>query len=136
MKSGTMGPASRAALWGGRIASGLVVLFLLADSAGKLLEVGPVLEGFVELGYRTNVSQGIGIVILLCAVLYAWPRTAVLGAILTTGLLGGAIASHVRVGDPLFTHVLFGVYVGALAWGGLFLRDPRLRALMPLSKGA
>ena len=128
-------PPSRAALWTGRVASGLVVLFLLADSVGKLLEVGPVLEGFVQLGYRTGVSQGIGAVVLACGVLYAWPRTAVLGAVLTTGLLGGAIASHVRVGDPLLTHVMFGVYVGVLAWGGLFLREPRLRALIPLRTG-
>ena len=136
MQARTVEAPSGAALWTGRIASGLVVLFLLMDSLGKLLEVGPVLEGFVQLGYRTSVSQGIGAVVLLCGALYAWPRTAVLGAILLTGLLGGAIASHVRIGDPLFTHVLFGVYVGVLAWGGLFLREPRLRALIPLARGA
>ena len=70
---------------------------------------------------------------LACVVLYAWPRTAVLGAILMTGLLGGAIATHLRVGSPTFSHLLFGLYLGLLAWGGLYLRDPRLRALMPLS---
>jgi hypothetical protein len=75
--------------------------------------------------------RGLGLLLLLCTALYAWPRTAVLGAILLTGYLGGAVASHVRLGNPLFTHILFGVYLGIFAWGGLFLRDARLRALLP-----
>jgi hypothetical protein len=121
-------------VWGGRIASGLVVLFLLFDGVIKLMEIGPVMESFVQLGYPTSLARGIGIIVLVCAVLYAIPRTAVLGAILLTGLLGGAVASHVRLGDPLFSHVLFGVYLGVLAWGGLWLRDERMRAIVPVRR--
>jgi hypothetical protein len=117
--------------WTGRIASALVVLFLTLDGVGKLLQIAPVVEASAQLGYPNSLTRGIGIVVLTCAVLYAIPRTAVLGAILLTGLLGGAIASHLRIGSPLFTHVLFGAYVGVLAWGGLWLRDERLRTLVP-----
>lgn len=86
-----------------------------------------------QLGYPANVSlaRGLGILTLVCTVLYAIPRTSVLGAILLTGLLGGAIATHLRVGSPLFTHLLFGVYLGLMVWGALYLRDDRLRALIP-----
>jgi len=86
---------------------------------------------FAQLGYPDTLARCIGVIVLACAVLYAIPRTAVLGAILTTGLLGGAISSHLRLGDPIFTHTLFGVYLGLLAWGGLYLRDERLRSLLP-----
>jgi hypothetical protein len=89
-------------------------------------------EGTTELGYPESVVVGIGIIELVCLVVYLIPRTTVLGAVLLTGYLGGAIASHVRIGSPLFTHVLFPIYVAALIWGGLFLREGRLRALIPL----
>jgi hypothetical protein len=126
-------PVSSAALWTGRVMSALVVLFLIFDATIKLIPIQPVIDSMNELGYPATVglARGIGIVTAICIVLYVWPRTAVLGAILMTGLFGGAIASHLRIGSPVFSHLLFGVYLGLLAWGGLWLRDPRVRALMP-----
>jgi DoxX-like family len=127
-------PVSRGRLWTGRIMSALPALFLFVDSVGKLVKPAPVVEGTVQLGYPESVLLGLGIVLLTCTVLYVIPRTAVFGAILLTGYLGGAIATHVRVGSPLFSHTLFPVYVALLIWGGLYLRDDRLRALMPLRR--
>ncbi|HEY3916942.1 MAG TPA: DoxX family protein [Stellaceae bacterium] len=124
--------APKAALWTGRILTGIVVLFLALDSGIKLLQLPAVREAMAPLGYPAELGLVIGVIEAICLVLYAVPRTAVLGAILLTGLLGGSAAAHLRVGDPLFTHVLFGVYVGILAWGGLYLRDEKLRALIPL----
>jgi hypothetical protein len=117
----------------GLVMSGLVIAFMLLDSGMKLAALDVVIQTTAALGYPASASfmRGLGLLLLLCTALYAWPRTAVLGAILLTGYLGGAIASHARIGSPLFTHVLFGVYIGMFAWGGLFLRDPRLRALLP-----
>jgi len=125
-------PVSNKILWTGRIMSALPVLLLLFSGVMKLVRPAPVVEGFVHLGYPAGLALGLGIVELACAVVYVIPRTAVLGAILLTGYLGGAVATHVRVGDPLFTHAFFPIYVGVLVWGGLFLRDDRLRALIPL----
>lgn len=122
---------SKTMLWTGRVMSAIVVLFLLFDSIMKLIKVAPVTEAFAQLGYPDSLARGIGVIVLVCVVLYAIPRTAMLGAILTTGLLGGAITSHLRLGDPIFTHTLFGVYLGLLAWGGLYFRDERLRSLLP-----
>ena len=116
----------------GRIMSALPVLFLLLDGAMKLVKPAPIVSGTIELGYPQAVIVPLGVILLACTVLYAIPRTAVLGAILLTGYLGGAVATHVRVGHPLFSHTLFPVYVGALIWGGLLLRDERLRAMFPL----
>ena len=121
-------------LWAGRIMTALPVLFLLMDGIMKLMKPQPVVKATVELGYPEGVIIGLGIVLLVCVILYVVPRTAVLGAILLTGYLGGAIATHVRVGNPLFSHVLFPVYLGALIWGGLFLRDRRLREFIPLRR--
>ena len=121
-------------LWAGRIISSLVVLFLLFDSAIKLMKLPPAVEGTILLGYPESLVFGIGIVELVCILVYVIPRTSVLGAILLTGYLGGAVATNLRVGNPLFSHVLFPIYVGVLVWGGLFLRDHRLRALIPLRK--
>jgi hypothetical protein len=118
--------------WTGRVLSLVVVLFLLFDGIIKLLGIQPVVDAFQQLGYPIQTAPAIGCLALCCAVLYAIPRTAVLGAILLTGLLGGAIASHVRVNDPLFSHTLFGVYLGLMAWAGLWLRDGRLRAMIPV----
>jgi hypothetical protein len=125
-----------AALWTGRITSGLVILFLLMDGAIKMVPIQPVIDSLKELGYPANESFArlLGIIVLAGAALYAWPRTAILGAILLTGLFGGAIASHLRLGDPLFSHTLFGVYLGVLMWGGLWLRDPAVRMLLPLRR--
>ena len=124
---------SNKALWTGRIISGLVVLFLLVDAGFKLIRPlpAPAVEAFGKLGYPVESAAGIGILLLSCVALYLIPRTSVLGAILLTGYLGGAVASHLRVGDPWFSHVLFPVYIGLFIWGGLYLRENRLRALVP-----
>jgi hypothetical protein len=123
--------ATKKMLWAGRILSGLPALFLLFDAVMKLVMPAPVVEATVELGYAESVIVGLGIVLLACTVLYLVPRTAVLGAILLTGYLGGAVATHVRVGDGPFP-VIFPVMVGTLLWGGLYLRNERLRSLIPL----
>lgn len=115
----------------GWVLSGVVLLFLLFDAAAKLALMPQVIEATALLGYPAASIRPLGLICLACAVLYAVPRTAILGAILLTGFLGGATASHLRLDDPLFTHTLFGVYVGVLAWAGLYLRDPRLRSLIP-----
>ena len=112
--------------------SGLVVAFLLLDGAIKLVPLPVVGEILEALGVPAGLARGLGVLTLACALLYAVPRTAVLGAILLTGLLGGAMATHLRVGSPVFSHLLFGLYLGLMAWGGLTLRDPRLRALLPV----
>jgi len=112
--------------------SGLPALFLFMDGVGKLLKPKAVVEGTILLGYPESVLLGLGIVLLVCTILYVIPRTSILGAILLTGYLGGAVATHVRVGHPLFTHILFPGYLGVLLWVGLFLRESRLRALVPL----
>ena len=120
----------RAARWTGRIMSGLTVAFLAFDAAAKLARLEPVVKGTAELGYPIATIVPIGVVLLTCVVLYLIPRTAILGAVLLTGYLGGAIATHVRVGHPLASHVLFPIYVAAFVWGGLYLRDRRARALL------
>lgn len=127
-------PISRASIWIGRILSTLVVLFLVMDGGIKLVPIKEVTETMQQLGYSGSVNQArlLGIVTLLCALLYALPQTSILGAILLTGLLGGAMATHLRVDSPLFTHLLFGFYIGVMAWGGLYLRDPHLRAMIPI----
>ena len=124
------GQTARGRIWIGTILSGIAVLFLLFDSVGKLLKVAPVVDGSAQLGYPGGVIQPIGVILLICVVTYVIPRTSVLGAVLLTGYMGGAIATHVRVGSPLLTHALFPVYVAALFWGGLFLRDERLRMML------
>ncbi|HET7274513.1 MAG TPA: DoxX family protein [Longimicrobiaceae bacterium] len=129
------GRESKTWLWTGRVLSGLAILFLLFDSLGKLMRVDPAIQGSVDLGYPASAVLGIGVTLLICTILYAIPRTAVLGAILLTGYLGGAVATHVRVENPLFSHILFPCYVGLFVWGGLYLRDRRVRALIPLRTG-
>jgi hypothetical protein len=117
--------------WTGFVMSALVVLFLLMDAGMKLAAVQPVLEAGQQIGFPgASMARKLGALLLVCTLLYVWPRTSVLGAILVTAFLGGAVATHVRLGNPLFSHVLFGVYVGVLLWGGLLLRDPRLRAIL------
>jgi len=122
--------ASKKRLWAGRIISALMVLFLLFDSGLKVMKLAPAVEGTTALGYPATAVRDIGIIELICLILYVVPRTSVFGAILLTGYLGGAIATHVRVGSPLLTHTLFPIYVALLIWGGLFLRDDRLRVLI------
>jgi hypothetical protein len=121
-------------MWAGRIISGIVAAFMVFDGVLKLFKPAPVLESFETLGYPLSKVIPIGILALGCAIVYAIPRSSILGAILLTGYLGGAVATHTRHGDPLFSHILFPVYVGILAWAGLYLRDERLRELVPLRK--
>jgi hypothetical protein len=117
-------------LWVGRVLSGVAVLFLLFDATGKLLKVAPVVEGTAKLGYPESTVFPLGVLLLLGVVLYAIPKTSVLGGVYLAAYLGGAVAAHVRVGNPLATHVLFPVYVAAFLWGGLALRNPRLSSLL------
>jgi hypothetical protein len=119
-------------LWIGRIFSGLVVLFLVFDSLGKFFKPAPVVEGFARLGFPVSLSLAIGTILLVCTMLYAIPRTSILGAVLLTGYLGGAVASQLRIGEPLFGYVLFPVYFGILLWTGLLLREDRLREFIGL----
>jgi hypothetical protein len=114
------------------VLTALAVLFLLLDAVGKLLALAPVVEGSTQLGFPASTVVGIGVIELACLVVYLVPRTSVLGAVLLTGYLGGAIATHVRVGSPLLTHVLFPTYIAALLWGALYLRDRRLRDVVPV----
>ena len=127
---------TKAALWTGRVLSGLVILFLTVDGVIKLVPIQPVIDSLRELGYPTSVAfaRFIGVVTLVGTALYAWPRTSLLGAVLLTGLMGGAIATHLRLDHPLFSHTLFGVYLGLFLWGGLWLRNERLRRLVPISR--
>jgi hypothetical protein len=125
---------SKALTWTGRVLSGLIVLFLVMDGGMKVARLPVTITTTEQLGYPGSVVFGLGVLTLLIALLYALPWTSVLGAILLTAYLGGAVATHLRVGNPLFSHELFGVYVGVIAWAGLWLRDPRLRALIPLSR--
>jgi hypothetical protein len=122
--------ASKKMIWAGRIVSALPIAFLLFSGALKLAQPKEVLEEFTRLGYGEGIAVGLGIVEIACAIIYAIPQTAVLGAILLTGYLGGATATHVRIGDPFYGPIIFGV----LVWLGLFLRDERLRALLPLRR--
>ena len=123
---------SRGSVLTGRTLSALAVLFLTFDAVMKLMMNPQAVEGTTQLGYPASVILPLGIIQLICLIAYVVPRTALLGAILWTGYLGGAIATHVRLGNPLFSHILFPVYVALLLWGGLWLRDRRLRSLMPL----
>jgi hypothetical protein len=116
----------------GWILSGLVILFLVMDGLMKLVPLQPVTDAMRDLGWPTNPAllRLLGVLTLVPTLLYAWRRTSLIGAILLTAYLGGAVATHVRIGNPLFSHILFGVYLGVMLWGGLYLREPRLRALL------
>ena len=129
-------PASNPARWVGRILSGLVITFLMVDGAIKLVPWPIVTETMDRMGYGSSdaLMRGLGAITIVCTVLYAIPPNSILGAILLTGYLGGAIASHVRIDSPLFTHTLFGLYLGLMLWGGLWLRDPNLRSLIPFRR--
>jgi hypothetical protein len=126
-------PLSKPALWTGRMLSGLVIVFLLFDGAIKLVPWPVVTETMDRMGYGSSESlaRTLGAITIACTALYAIPPTSILGAILLTGYLGGAMASHVRIDSPLFSHTLFGFYLGLMVWGGLWLRDRSLRALLP-----
>ena len=123
-------PSRKLSHWAGVTLSGLAVSFLTFDAVIKLIRIPPVVESFAQLGYPIRLAGTIGLLQLACVVVYLIPRSAVLGALLLTGFLGGAISTHLRVGDPLFSHTLFPVYVALLVWGGSYLRDARVRALL------
>jgi hypothetical protein len=127
---------SRSRLLTGRILSTLTVLFLIMDIVFKFIRPIPpqVMQSMTQLGFQPGLLTAIGILLLICTVLYVIPATSVLGAVLLTGYLGGAVSVHVRVGNPLFGYILFPVYVGVLMWAGLFLRERRLLSLLPLRK--
>jgi hypothetical protein len=121
-------------LWAGRIVSGLVSAFMLLDAAMKLLRPAPVVEAFVRTGWPVELSVTLGIILLVSTFLYLMPQTAILGAILLTGYLGGAVATNLRLHNPLFSNTLFPVYFGVLLWGALWLREPRLTDMIPLRR--
>ena len=129
-------PIAKPALWLGRVLSGLVILFLLFDGAIKLVPWPVVTETMDRIGYGSseNLARSLGAITIACTVLYAIPPSSILGAILLTGYLGGAMASHLRIGSPLFSHTLFGFYLGLMLWGGLWLRDRSLRASIPFRR--
>ena len=119
--------------WAARIMATVAILFLLFDCVIKIVRLAPAIEGTVKLGYPASVVVGLGLIELLCLIAYVVPATSVLGAVLLTGYLGGAVATHVRIGNPWMTHILFPVYVAVLLWMPLALRDPRVRALVPFA---
>jgi hypothetical protein len=121
-------------VWAGHIMSGLATLFLLLDAVMKVIRARVAVEGTVQAGYPESTVVGIGLSLLVSTLLYAIPRTSVLGAILVTGYLGGAVATNVRVSAPLFSYILTPVYVAVLVWGGLYLRDERVRAMVPVRR--
>ncbi len=137
MPSATTLPATaasgRGGVWAGRIISTILVVLLLLDATMKLIVLQPVIDASLALGWPVDplTVRSLGGILAMATFLYAAPQTSVLGAIVLTGYLGGAIATHARIGDPLLSHTLFGVYVGVALWAGLWLRDPRLRALIP-----
>jgi len=127
-------PPSSAQVWTGRVLSGIAVLFLLMDATIHVMRIPAAVEGTIKVGYSAGVLLPLGVIELVFLIVYLIPRTSVLGAILWTGYLGGAVATHVRVGDPLFSHILAPTYVAGFLWLGLWLRDPRLRALIPIRR--
>jgi hypothetical protein len=127
-------PNTRTRRRAGAIMSSLAILFLLFDALTKVMGASQSVEASVQLGYPASLVPVIGIILLVCVIAYAVPATSITGAILLTGYLGGAVATQLRVENPLLTHTLFPVYLGALIWGGLLLREERLRALVPLRR--
>ena len=129
-------PVSKPERMLGRVLSGLVIVFMLFDGAIKLVPWPVVTESMEKIGYGSSetLARALGGISLVCTILYAIPPTSFVGAILLTGYLGGAMASHLRIGSPLFTHVLFGFYLGLMVWGGLWLRDGSLRTMLPFRR--
>ena len=129
-------PVSKPARWFGRILSGLVIAFLMLDGAIKLVPWPVVTDTMDKMGYGSSetLARSLGVITIACTAMYAIPSTSILGAILLTGYLGGAMASHLRIGSPLFTHTLFGLYLGVMVWAGLWLRDRNLRTLIPFRR--
>jgi len=124
-------PVSKAAVWTGRVISGLVVLFMVFDGVTKVMKVQQVIDATIRIGFPLSSIVGIGITLLVCVALYVIPRTSILGAILLTGYLGGATAANIRAGSPVF-NTAFSVGFEVLTWLGLYLRDRQLRAMVPM----
>lgn len=122
---------SKTVRWIGWILTGLVVAFMLFDGAIQLIAFDFVTQGMIEFGLPESYARPLGVVTLVCTLLYAWPRTSVLGAVLLTGFLGGTIATHMPRPEPLLPHIVTALVMGVIVWGGLWLRDPQLRALLP-----
>ncbi len=135
MKNSIQG-TSRKALWAGRILSGIAIVFTLFDSVTKILRVDEVVKASAKFGYPVGLLPTIGIILFVCLIVYAIPRTSILGALLITGYLGGAVEANLRVGSPLFSNALFPVYFAVLVWGGLFLREQRVREFFSITKVA
>lgn len=125
---------NKSMLWTGRILTALAALFLLFDGVTHIMQIAPVVDAMNQLGYPANLALNLGIIQLICLLLYLIPSTSLLGAVLLTAYLGGAVATNLRIGAPLFSNVLFPVYLGLFIWGGLYLRDERLRAIFPFRK--
>jgi hypothetical protein len=128
----TVAPVSKKLVWTGRVLTGLIVAFLLFDGAMKLVPIGPVLDAFRRLGYPVELARPLGVLLVSCTLAHVIPRTQLLGALLLTAYLGGATATHVRVGDPFW----FPIVMGVILWAGLYLREPRLRTLLGAPKAA
>lgn len=128
----TSRPISKTSLWAGRIISGLVVAFLVFDGVTKVLKVAPVMEASARIGFPANLIVVTGAILLVCTAIYVLPRTSILGAILLTGYLGGAVVTNLRAGSPLFSETLFPIYFGIFVWAGIYLRDASLRTMIPI----
>jgi hypothetical protein len=128
-------PISNAAVWVGRIMSGIVIAFMIFDGGIQVIAFDFVTKGMTEFGIPADFARPIGVVTLVCTALYALPSTSVFGAILLTGFLGGTIATHLRGADPLLPHVAMALVIAAFVWGSLWLRDARVRNLIPLTRG-
>jgi hypothetical protein len=129
-----LAPVPKKQLWTGRILSGLAVAFLIFDVVIHIMSPPVVVQGFTDLGYSPSLARPLGIIELACLILYLIPRTSVLGAVLLTGYLGGAVATNLRVAAPLLSNTLFPIYVALFLWGGLVLRNDRLRTVFPLQE--
>jgi hypothetical protein len=124
-------PRSKKSLWTGRIFGGLITAFLLFDATIHLMRPAPVVEGFAKLNFPLRLAVPLAVIELVCVLLYVIPRTSILGAILLTGYLGGAVAIQLPTGNSMFGEILFPVYMGVIVWGAIFLLDEKLRALIP-----
>jgi|SRR6266566_3154820 len=134
MESSIQAPAWKGRLWAGRILSTLAILFMLFDASIHMMRPAPVVDAFAKLGLPLSFAVPLSIIEFVCVALYAIPRTSVLGAILLTGYLGGAVAIQARIGAPLLSSTLFPIYVAVFIWGGLYLRDERVRVLVPIRR--
>ena len=130
--AGSLASPSKPAIWAGRIISGFITVFMIFDGVIHILKPAPVVEAFAKLNFPLRFAIPLAVIELFCLLLYAIPRTAILGAILLTGYYGGAVAIQLPTGNSLFGEILFPVYFGILLWAGIYLRDERLRALIPL----